>query len=197
MDLANSVLVVVDMQQGFIHPNSAHVVPTVVDLVRRWQNAGGATVFTRFINQAGSPFERLVQWTQLSTSPQIDLVEELAPYAARATAVVEKPAYTLFTPAGVAAIAAGSWQHLIFCGLTTESCVLKCAVDAFEHDLTPWVVTDACATHAGPAAHEAGLLVIRRFIGAGQLITAADLQLDNGRLDIRAPKVTITHNITG
>jgi nicotinamidase-related amidase len=197
VNLENSVLVVVDMQNGFIHPNSAHIVPTVVDLVSRWHHAGGDTVFSRFINNPGSPYERLLQWQQLRTSPQIDIIDELALYADRATAVVDKPAYTLFTTEGTKAIAAGGWSNVIICGLATESCVCKTAVDAFEHDLVPWVVTDACATHAGSEAHDAGLLVIRRFIGPAQLITTRELNLSHGCLDFTERQMDVVHNITG
>lgn len=177
LDMSTSVLVVIDMQNGFVREKSANVVPVVVDLVRRWQDAGGASVFTRFLNRPGSPFERLIGWTQVSSSPQVDLVDELQPYAARAEAVVDKPGYTLFTAEGAEVVAAGGWRDLVICGLATESCVCKTAVDAFERDLTPWVVTDACGSHAGVEAHEAGLLVTRRFIGAGQLIRVAELPL--------------------
>jgi nicotinamidase-related amidase len=196
MDLTSTALVVIDMQRGFVHPNSAYVVPVVTDLVRRWQDAGGATVFTRFINAPGSQFERLLQWRAVSNPPQTDIVDELAPHLALATAVIDKPAYTLFTAEGAGVVARGGWSDLVFCGLTTESCVLKSAVDAFEHGLTPWVLTDASATHAGPAAQEAGLLVTRRFIGSGQLITTDDIHLAPGELTCTAPAVRIAHHIT-
>ncbi len=175
LDLTRAVLVVIDMQNGFVREQSADVVPAVVGLVRRWQAAGGASIFTRFINRPGSPYERLIGWSKLSAAPETDIVEELAPYAARATATVDKPAYTLFTEAGQRVLTRGGWTDLLLCGLTTESCVCKTAVDAFERDLTPWVVTDACGSHAGAEAHEAGLLVLRRFIGRGQLITTTNL----------------------
>lgn len=175
--VTDSVLVVIDMQNGFVKPASAHVVPRVVDLVRRWQDAGGASIFTRFINQPDSAYERLIKWTKVATTPEIDIVPELQSYADRATAVIDKPGYTLFTPEGAAIVEAGGWRNLLICGLTVESCVLKTAVDAFEKDLVPWVVTDATGTHAGEFAEQAGLLVIRRFIGGGQLITAADIDL--------------------
>jgi isochorismate hydrolase len=51
----------------------------------------------------------------------------------------------------------------------------KTAVDAFELDLTPWLVEDASASHASKAVHEAGVLVTQRFIGEGQIITTADI----------------------
>jgi nicotinamidase-related amidase len=63
---------------------------------------------------------------------------------------------------------------LVLCGIATDGCVLKSAVDAFERGIEPVVVTDACASHAGREIHEAGLLLLARFIGPGQLKSAAD-----------------------
>jgi nicotinamidase-related amidase len=54
-------------------------------------------------------------------------------------------------------------------------CVLKSAVDAFELGLTPYVIADASASHAGPRAHEAGLYLLARFIGARQVLSGDDL----------------------
>ncbi len=173
----SSVLVVVDMQNGFVKPASAHVVPPVVDLVRRWQAAGGDIVFTRFLNSPGSQYERLINWTSVGTAPETDIIDELAAYASRAVAVIDKPAYTPFTAEGEALFAERGWTDVVICGLTIESCVCKTAVDVFERGLTPWVVLDATGTHAGEHVYEAGRIVIRRFIGAGQLVTAADLDL--------------------
>ncbi|WP_254403348.1 isochorismatase family protein [Streptomyces anulatus] len=65
----------------------------------------------------------------------------------------------------------GGWTDLVFCGIATESCVLKSAADAFEHGHAPWIVTDACASDAGTDVHDAGLVVARRLIGTGQLVT--------------------------
>jgi len=194
VELSSTALVVVDMQNGFVHPESAHVVPVVVDMVRRWREAGGSIIFTRFINVPGSAFERLLQWTAVAARPDTDIIDELALLAADSP-VVDKPAYSMFTPEGIEVVEKGGWTDLVFCGLTTESCVLKSAVDAFEHGVTPWVLTDASATHAGQEAQEAGLLVTRRFIGAGQLITTNDLQLSPGGLACTASPVVVQHNI--
>ncbi|MEV0787645.1 isochorismatase family protein, partial [Streptomyces sp. NPDC050423] len=79
--------------------------------------------------------------------------------------------YTLFTPEADELIRQAGWTDLVFCGIATESCVLKSAADAFERDYTPWIVTDACATDAGPDVHDAGLVVARRLIGSSQLVT--------------------------
>ncbi|MEU4239781.1 cysteine hydrolase [Actinoplanes sp. NPDC026619] len=175
----SSVLVVVDVQNGFIRPSSAPVVPIIADLVERWQAEGGDVVFTRYLNYPGSPFERMIHWEKLQNSPEIDIVPELVPLA-RNSFVLDKKIYSLFSQEGISLVREKGWKDIYICGIATESCVLKTAVDAFERDLTPWVITEASASHAGQEAHDAGMLVIRRFIGQGQIIGVADAPLPNG-----------------
>lgn len=49
--------------------------------------------------------------------------------------MVDKAIYSLFNDEGARAIEEGGWRDLIFCGVATESCVLKSATDASERDL--------------------------------------------------------------
>lgn len=172
------VLVVVDVQNGFVRDASKHVVPVIRDLVERWYAGGGDVVFTRYLNFPGSNFERLIHWSKLQASPEIDIVDELAPLAQRATAVVDKTIYSLFNDEGTALVRERGWTDLYVCGIATESCVLKTAVDAFELDLTPWLLEDASASHAGDSVHQAGVLVTSRFIGKDQIIRTSDLPQD-------------------
>ncbi|AXH92029.1 cysteine hydrolase [Micromonospora aurantiaca] len=174
MTSGRPVLVVTDMQNGFVREQSAHIVPVVVDLVRRWQATGGDTLFTRYLNYPGSPFERFFGWQRLQSSPDIDLVHDLRPFVNQGF-VLDKKIYSPFTPEGLTLFEERGWGEFYFCGIATESCVLKGAVDAFERGFTPWLVADASASHAGVEAHEAGLLVARRFIGPGQVIQLADI----------------------
>lgn len=170
------VLVVVDVQNGFVNDASRHVIPVIAEIVDRWQQADQPVVFTRYFNFAGSQYDRLIGWQRLQGPPDTDIAAELAGHAQRATAIIDKRVYTLFTPEGSELVRRHRWTDLYICGIATESCVLKTAVDAFEHgDLTPWIIEDASASHAGSAAHDAGLLVARRFIGHRQIIRAADL----------------------
>jgi nicotinamidase-related amidase len=122
-----------------------------------------------------SPFERFFDWTRLQHSPETDIVPELADHAASAYAVLDKVGYSLFTDEAVALLADAGWTDLVFCGIATESCVLKSAADSFERGHAPWILTDASASDAGPAVHDAGLLVARRLIGPRQLITTEHL----------------------
>jgi nicotinamidase-related amidase len=89
--------------------------------------------------------------------------------------VIDKKGYTLFNDQGRELIAQNGWTDLVFCGIDAEICVLKSAVDAFEAGVTPWVLTDASMSHSSQAAHDAGVLIGRRFIGASQFITVEQL----------------------
>ncbi|MDQ3763518.1 MAG: cysteine hydrolase [Actinomycetota bacterium] len=169
------VLVVVDVQNGFITEHSKPVIPVIVDLVRRWQAADGDIIFSRYLNYADSQFERLIGWTKMTHGPEIELVTELAPYIGPSIPIVDKYIYTLFTPEGTRLVDEHGWTDLYVCGIDTDICVLKTAVDAFERNLTPWVLKDACASHAGPKAHTAGLYIIGRFIGTNQIIQTTSL----------------------
>jgi len=175
MSECKPVLVVVDVQNGFVTEHSQHVVPVIADLVRRWQTAHRDVVFTRYLNYPGSPFERLIGWTKMAEGPETELVPELTPYVGPQTPVIDKYIYTLFTPEGTQLIKERGWTDLYVCGIDTEICVLKTAVDAFEHDLTPWILGDACASHSGSEAHAAGLFIAGRFIGANQIIPTIGL----------------------
>ena len=62
--------------------------------------------------------------------------------------------------------------------------MLKTAIDAFERGIEPVVVVDACASHAGREIHEAGLTLLRRFVGGRQLRTTAEVL----GLDDKEPK---------
>jgi nicotinamidase-related amidase len=169
----NPVLIVVDVQHGFLRPASQHVVPVIAGLVRQWQAAGRDVVFTRYYNLPDSQFERLIGWTEMRAGdPAVEIVPELRDLAGRAI-VIDKHTYSSLTPEVRRYADRQGWTDFYIAGIATESCVLKTAVDVFEAGFTPWLIEDASASHAGPDVHDAGLLVARRFIGAGQIITAA------------------------
>lgn len=170
--MSESVLVIIDMQNYFVRDVSAHIVPVIAGLATRWRSAGNDVVFTRYINYPGSPYERLLGWTECMESPQIDIVDELRPHAEKATAVIDKNGYGMFADTAAAALVAGhGWRDIYVCGIATENCVLATALGAFELNLTPWLIEDASASHRGNLFHDTGVSIAASFIGAGQIIS--------------------------
>lgn len=166
------LLVVIDMQNGFLGSRSRHIIPKVVRVVEEFQNRNLPIVFTRFHNEPDSPYERLIDWTRLRYSPEIDLTPELEPFA---NSIIDKNIYSAFTPEFEEFLTGEGRTKIILCGVATDSCVLKTAADAFERGLIPIVVEDACSSHGGEEAHKAGLLLLGRFIGKSQIMNTETL----------------------
>lgn len=179
LQLGTTALVVVDVQNGFITKDSAPVVPIIANIAQRWLTAGGRAIFTRYHNYPDSPYERLIGWYGVREPSEIALVDELAVFLEHPLVhVIDKTVYTLFTDEGRQLLADQGFTDLLICGIATDGCVLKTTLDAFESGYTPWVLADACASSATryPAqqVHESALLLARRLVGAGQVITSAD-----------------------
>lgn len=168
-------LLVVDVQNGFVTSSSAHVVPVVAELVHAWLETSHPVIFSRYINYPNSPYQRLMGWTGLLAPPDTDIIDVLQPFTRHpGTRIVDKSGYTMLTADGLAVLAELEITEVMVCGIDTDGCVLKTVLDAFEHDITPWVLADACAssTTRQPAQqiHDSALMLLSRLVGARQII---------------------------
>jgi nicotinamidase-related amidase len=168
----STALLVIDVQQGFVNRHSRGVLPAIVQLVEGWRAAGAPVVLTRFHNQPGSPYETITEWTRLRSPEEQALAAELAPYAADATAIIDKDQASVFTPEGAQLIRDAGWTDLVLCGIDTDACVYDSARDAYHNGYRPWIVTDACASTGGAQYHDAALLMAARNISANHLVTS-------------------------
>lgn len=175
------LLLVVDVQNGFTNERSEHVVAPVASFVRHWLSEGRPVIATRFINTDDSQWERLIHWSRLKTSPEIDLRPEIlrAIEANPHARVIDKYTYTSLTEEVQDLLKELGTQRVVICGIDTDSCVLKSAIDLFEAGLTPIVLSDLCASHAGDEVHNAGLMLAGRFIGSDQIRTSFAMTREN------------------
>jgi nicotinamidase-related amidase len=114
----------------------------------------------------------LIGWDKVHRAPETDLVSGLLELT---ETLIDKNFYTALTAEFVTVIAENGWQTLLLCGIATESCVLKTAVDAFELGIRPIVVADACASDMGEESHLAGLLILENILGREQIMTSSQL----------------------
>jgi len=171
-EIQNPVLLVIDMQKGFLNEHSEHIVQNVDALIRGCQELTIPVVFSRFFNVSGSPYETLIGWDRVNNEPETDIVDDLLPLV---ESLIDKSFYTAITPEFVARIKRNGWKTIVLCGIATESCVLKTAADAFEFGVRPVVISDACASDMGEASHLAGLLVLESLIGKDQIMSINEL----------------------
>ncbi|MGV9267362.1 isochorismatase family cysteine hydrolase [Kitasatospora sp. NPDC003701] len=171
-----AVLVAIDVQAGFVRAPSEHAVPTIATLMQAWQRDGRPTIVATFTNPVGSHYERISGWTKLRSPEEQALAPELAPLASVATRRIVKSTSSLFKAPGVLTLfREQGWTDVVLCGIDTDSCVLDTAADAYQYNITPWLVTDACASSGGPEYHDAALLLARRNFGRHLLLTSTDV----------------------
>lgn len=160
-----SCLVAIDVQAGFISPRTQQVPDRIVKLAQ--SQLFDYVAATRFMNYPGSPYEKFIGWTGLSDPKSQAVYPRLEACVDR---VFNKTTYTCFTDEFVAFITDNNIDELYFVGIDTDCCVMKSALDSFERLISCHVLTYYCASNGGPTSHEAAITVLRRNIGASQLI---------------------------
>lgn len=172
---SRDILIVVDVQNGFVNSRSSGVVEPLQTFLTSWVGRGLPVILTRFINVPGSQWETLIHWTRLRESPEIDLHPVIADVVNGhpGVHVVDKTTYSSLNPEVLSILDNLKPDRLLLCGIASDGCVLKTAVDAFEQGMIPVVLKDLTASHAGQAVHDAGLMLISRFIGQDQVVESS------------------------
>jgi nicotinamidase-related amidase len=159
-------LLVVDVQNGFINDFTRHIPLRIAKLIESGDFK--PVLFTRFINSSGSSYRRFLDWHECSESPEIDLADEVSGFADPAR-TFSKPGYAGISDELAAYLKEHDIKEVAIAGIDTDMCVLKVAMDAFDHGIKPVVFADCCASTSGLQSHFAGLAVLARNIGANQL----------------------------
>ena len=166
-------LVIIDVQNGFVSKRTRYVPHKINALVK--QCHFDHVVATRFVNTMGSPYVKFLGWTGLMGGIDQALDDAVAGVVER---VFTKKGYTCFIPSFLRFVKESKIDRLVLCGIDTDCCVLKSAIDAFERGLRCDVVCDCCASNGGMKSHRAALLVLRRTIGAARLLKISDFVND-------------------
>jgi len=155
-------LMIIDVQRGFINRWTAEIPDKVAVLQARYDHL----IALRFVNPEGSQHRRLLGWSRFAPG---SADAELAFVPRQDALVVEKTTYTALVPTVRAELRRLGLLEIHLCGIATDGCVLKTAVDLFEAGFMPIVLADACGSHGGADCHEAGLKLLKRFIGERQM----------------------------
>jgi nicotinamidase-related amidase len=156
LDPDATALVVVDVQNGFCHPDgslyapaSEEVIDPVTSLVDRAGAAGASVVFTRDVHpedqfEDAHYYDEFDRWGEhvLEGSWEAELVADLD--ADDADLVVEKHTYDAFQRTQLEGwLEAHGVDDLVFCGTLANVCVLHTAGSAGLRDYRPILVEDA------------------------------------------------------
>lgn len=158
------LLLVIDVQRGFINPETAHLPALIQPLQYLYRHV----VATRFYNPPGSFFRTVLKWNRFAAgSDEISLA-----FAPRPDALIlDKSRYTALD--GTLRQTLHDWgvERVDVCGIDTDACVLKTAVDLLEAGYIPRVLSRLCASTAGPNIHADALRILTRTLGSSQVIS--------------------------
>jgi len=156
LDSDSTALVVVDMQNGFCHPDgslyappSEAVIDPIAGLVERARDAGVQVVYTRDVHppeqfEDTHYYDEFDRWGEhvLEDSWEAELVAELD--VREEDLVVEKHTYDAFHETELDGwLSARNVDDLAICGTLANVCVLHTASSAGLRDYRPIVVEDA------------------------------------------------------
>ena len=156
LDPTQTALVVVDMQNGFCHPDGSLYAPDseaaiepVAGLIERARDAGAGVVFTRDVHppaqfEDAHYYDEFDRWGEhvVEGSWEAEPVAELDPR--ERDLVVEKHTYDAFHETQLQGwLDAHGIKDLVICGTLANVCVLHTAGSAGLRDYRPILVEDA------------------------------------------------------
>lgn len=157
-------LLIVDVQVGFINEATLHIPKLVEKLQKNYKYV----YVTRFYNKEDSFYRKLIKWDRFDKGSD-DF--KLAFNPIENAKIIDKSIYTCINTSFLEEINRKGITEIAICGIDTDICVTKCAVDLFENGIIPVVLANYCASHAGEDAHKFALKTLARFIGKDQVIS--------------------------
>lgn len=164
-----SILIVIDLQNGFIREETRSLLDTIIALIdsKRFD----AVLATQFVNFPGSMYERCLGYTKLEKEYDYALVPQLA---AKVDSVYVKYGYNAISPNFLSELCRLNGGHLpetvYLAGISTEACVFSTAIGLFDSGIVPVVLADYSASLAGPAVHQTAIETLSHMIGRRQIV---------------------------
>ena len=168
------VLIVVDVQAGFVTPHSQHVIKPLENLQYEFDHV----IFTKFYNPEPSPFRRILGYDKMAPkSPET----ELALQPREDAVIISRPIYSCVTEPILVRLKTWGVREVFIAGIATEACVLKSVIDLFELNIRPWVLEDLCASDKGGEFHDPAIKVMGKLIGLQHIIKSTGPEASLGR----------------
>jgi len=159
-----SALLVLDMQQYFLDPDShafvpsaPAIIPGIKKLIAAYEMYNRLVVFTRHVNDISNAGKMATWWrdTIVGTNP----LSQISPhFMSEDWHVLTKSQYDAFLDSGLEELLKNkSIEHVVVCGVMTHLCCETTARSAFMRGYDVWFAVDGSATY-NRDYHQASLL---------------------------------------
>ena len=159
-----NLLLIIDMQEGFRHTESETILPNLLKLKRSFD---GKIVFSKFVNNKNSLFEKQLNWIEFQNDEDKELFPELQ---TSDNIKLEHSTYTVLNKELKEFISKNKITKVYLCGIYTDVCIIKTAMDLFDNDLETFVIKDACSSLHGKKNHNSAIDSLKHIIGKKQIL---------------------------
>jgi nicotinamidase-related amidase len=155
-------LVVVDVQEGFVTPETRATVPHIEDHLRRRRGDLAGVIATRFVNVPDSLYETQRDWHEMMEGPTTQVLPRIRQDA---DVVLVKHGLAPDRDELMEGLRRLAVEEVELCGFDTDQCVLATALQLWDLGIAPRVLAPLCSSSGGHEMHLAGLAMLRRAIG--------------------------------
>lgn len=161
----SSLLLIIDLQKKFINKETKEVIQIIKELLdcKNYDYVA----FTKFINDEDSNFYRTLNWKGCITEEDRQIMVDT-----KDNKIFEKRTYTAFNEEFREYIKDNNIDTIYLCGIDTDACVLKTALDLFENNYNVKVIEDCSMSHSGYKMHESAIDILKKNIGSNNIIKA-------------------------
>lgn len=161
----STLLLVIDLQKNFINEETKYCHKKIKKLLDC--NNYDFIAFTKFINDEDSNFYKTLNWKGCMTEEDRQIMVDTKDHK-----VFEKRTYTAFNKEFKDYIKDNNIDTIYLCGIDTDACVLKTALDLFDNDYNVKVIEDCSMSHSGYKMHESAINILKKNIGSNNVIKA-------------------------
>ncbi len=159
----NKLLLIIDMQKSFINENTEFLVDKIQNLID--EDKFNNIVFTRFINDKNNVCYRKLEYSGCIKEEEREISIET-----QKGKTIDKSTYTALNEELITYLYDNNIDEIYLCGIDTECCVLKTALDMFEKNYNVYVLKGYCACTHGIERHNNAIKILERNIGAKFII---------------------------
>lgn len=158
-----SLLLVIDLQKDFINKKTDKLPNKISKLID--SNTFDYVAFTKFINSENNDFYRKLNYKGCLTEGGQNIVIDT-----KNSKVFCKNVYTALNKEFLEYIYANNINCIFLCGIDTDACVMKTAVDLFENGFNVKVIENYCMSHSGKKFHKNAIKMLKKLIGKTNVI---------------------------
>ena len=137
-----NILVVMNMQNGLVNtPEKTALSQKIIELTQK--HIFDRVVCVKFVNRDDGVFPKYHRYYDMHKGKEIELVDELT-----ADLIINRSVYSCVSDEFVEKVTkindGDNIVELFLCGIGTDTSIMKSALDLFERDIKPIVLTDYC-----------------------------------------------------